>query len=86
MITVVVKNGAEPVLYAESGASGEVPVSPLTHLVDTTAAGDSFNAGFFARHAAGDTITQGIAYACALSRTIVQERGALVAVDPASLT
>ncbi len=86
VVTVVVKNGADPVLYAEGGASGEVAVTPLTDLADTTAAGDSFNAGFFARHAAGDSIAQGIAYACALSRAVVQQRGALVVVDPASLT
>ncbi|MEL7181898.1 MAG: PfkB family carbohydrate kinase, partial [Pseudomonadota bacterium] len=86
VVTVVVKNGADPVVYAEGGASGEVAVTPLTQLVDTTAAGDSFNAGFFARHAVGDSIADGIAYACALSRAVVQERGALVAIDPASLT
>lgn len=83
-ITVIVKNGADPVLYAEGSAYAEVPVTPVDTLVDTTAAGDSFNAGVFARHAAGDTIANGIAYACALSRTVVQQRGALVPIDPAT--
>ncbi|MCC1491789.1 sugar kinase [Cognatishimia sp. F0-27] len=83
--TVIVKNGADPVLYAQGNTSGEVPVTPVDALVDTTAAGDSFNAGVFARHAAGDSITEGIAYACALSRAVVQQRGALVPVDLARL-
>ena len=84
-ISVIVKNGADPVLFAEGGSYGEVAVTPVATLVDTTAAGDSFNAGVFARHAAGDTIANGIAYACAMSRAVVQHRGALVTIDPATL-
>lgn len=76
--TVIVKNGSNPVLYVDGMKHGEVAVSPVEKLVDTTAAGDSFNAGVIARHAAGDAIAKGIAYACALSRTVVQHRGALV--------
>lgn len=81
-VTVIVKNGADPVLYAEGSSYAEVPVTAVQTLVDTTAAGDSFNAGIFARHATGDTLADGIAYACALSRQVVQSRGALVAFDP----
>ena len=84
-ITVVVKNGADPVHYAEAERRGSYPISPIRQLVDTTAAGDSFNAGIFARHGAGDSLEQGIAYACALSGQVVQGRGALVPVDVDSL-
>lgn len=84
-ITVVVKNGHDPVLYAEANLRGEVPVTPVDALVDSTAAGDSFNAGLFARHAAGDCLAAGTEYACALSRQVVQQRGALVPIDPATL-
>lgn len=84
-MTVIVKNGANPVLYAEGGTYAEIAVTPVDTLVDTTAAGDSFNAGVFARHAAGDTIANGIAYACAMSRAVVQHRGALVPIDPTTL-
>ena len=83
--TIIVKNGADPVLYVNGSARSEVAVAPVETLVDTTAAGDSFNAGVFARHAAGDIISDGVAYACALSSAVVQQRGALVPVDPASL-
>jgi len=42
---------------------------------DTTAAGDSFNAGFLA--ASGDTQAQ-VAAACALAGRVIQGAGALV--------
>lgn len=77
--TIVVKNGADPVVYMEGAQSGEVPVRAVAQLVDTTAAGDSFNAGLFAGHAAGASLQEGITYACALSRQVVQAKGALVA-------
>ncbi len=76
--TVVVKNGEAAVLFAEGATFGEVPVTALDRVTDTTAAGDSFNAGLFAGHAAGKSLPEGIAYACALSRVVVQHKGALV--------
>jgi len=84
--TVIVKNGAEPVLYVDQTGTGEIAVTPVDTLVDTTAAGDSFNAGVFARLAAGDTTAQAISYACAVSRSVVQHRGALVELDPNTLS
>ena len=85
-VTVVVKNGAGSVLYAEGHNRAEVHVSPLDNVVDTTAAGDSFNAGMFAGHAAGKSLEEGIRYACALSRQVIAQRGALVPVDLSILT
>ena len=79
-VTVIVKNGADPVHFVEGGTSAAVPVDALSKVTDTTAAGDSFNAGLFAGHAAGLPPAEGIAYACALSRIVVQHRGALVDV------
>ncbi|SFR14680.1 2-keto-3-deoxygluconate kinase [Poseidonocella sedimentorum] len=81
-VTVIVKNGRDPVFYSETAQQGEIPVTPAEEVVDTTAAGDSFNAGVFARHAAGDSLAVGIRYACALSRAVVQQRGALVPLLP----
>lgn len=84
-VTVVVKNGTDPVVYAEGNTSGKVLVTAVGSPVDTTAAGDSFNAGLFAGHAAGDQLEKGISFACALSREVVKHRGALVPIDPAGL-
>ena len=84
--TVVVKNGADPVLFCDPTTSADHPVAPVEALVDSTAAGDSFNAGIFAGLAAGHSLAEAVANACALSRAVVQHRGALVAVDPGDLT
>ena len=83
--TVVVKNGADAVLFADKGAFGEVSVAALDTVVDTTAAGDSFNAGIFAAMTAGAPLDCGIETACALSRVVIAHRGALVPVDTAAL-
>jgi 2-dehydro-3-deoxygluconokinase len=83
--TIVVKNGEAPVLYAEGSQIGEVPVVPVSNVIDTTAAGDSFNAGVFAGHAMGMSLHNGITYACSLSREVVQKKGALVDINPAAL-
>lgn len=84
-VTVLVKNGAEAVLYAEDGRFGEIPVEASDVVVDTTAAGDSFNAGVFASHVAGNPLDKGIRFACALSREVIGQRGALVEIDPVAL-
>lgn len=78
--TVIVKNGADSVLYRQGTARGTVPVSPVAELVDSTAAGDSFNAGVLAALARGQSLEDAIAQACALSREVVQRKGALVPV------
>ena len=55
--------------------------APVADLVDTTAAGDSFNAGFLTGYANGSTIQDSVAFACKLARAVVQQRGALVPIE-----
>ncbi|MEL6689006.1 MAG: sugar kinase [Pseudomonadota bacterium] len=78
--TIVVKNGAAAVEYLADGERGQVAVKALSSVVDTTAAGDSFNAGVFAGLAKGDSLPEAIAQGCALARHVVQGKGALVAL------
>lgn len=83
--TVVVKNGAERVWYRDRGRQGSVGVPALDSVVDTTAAGDSFNAAILAGHVAGASLEASIALACRLAGQVVQGKGALVPVDRAFL-
>jgi 2-dehydro-3-deoxygluconokinase len=45
---VIFRRGAEKTLVADDGESFAVPVPRATHIIDTTGAGDAFNAGFIA--------------------------------------
>ena len=51
---IVVKNGPNSALVAAGGSSEFVPVPEVVVPVDTTAAGDSFNAAYIAARLAGD--------------------------------
>lgn len=79
--TVVVKNGGGPV-QAWNEKDGAVHFQPVRAetVVDTTAAGDSFNAGFLAAAIAGATLSQAIERASLLAAQVIQKRGALVDV------
>lgn len=75
---VIVKNGPEQILAWEDGKiSRHAPVA-VANIIDTTAAGDSFNAGFLAGHLAGQSIAQSIRAAADLAAKVIQSRGALV--------
>lgn len=75
---VVVKNGGGPIRFGGADGSGIitdlVPETP----VDSTAAGDSFNAGYLAARLAGADCAGAIAAGHALSRRVIGYRGALV--------
>lgn len=79
--TVVVKNGAGEVV-AEDEGEGQAryqPV-PVADVVDTTAAGDSFNAGFLAARLAGQSLEAAIVAGSAVSAKVIRARGALVQI------
>jgi len=77
--TVIVKDGADPVLFQSPDESGSYAVPPIAEVVDTTAAGDSFNAGVFAGLMSRQALSQGVEIASKLAGKVVQSRGALVA-------
>ncbi|KEO60406.1 sugar kinase [Thioclava indica] len=79
--TIVVKNGGDPVCYRQGDTRGNVEVPALSCVVDTTAAGDSFNAAILAGIEANTPLPESIAQACRLAGQVVQGKGALVPVQ-----
>ncbi|WP_299350770.1 sugar kinase [uncultured Shimia sp.] len=77
---IVVKNSAQPVVFQKSGQRGEVDVEPVSQIVDTTAAGDSFNAGVLASILRQGDLETGIRHGCQLAGHVVRHKGALVPV------
>jgi 2-dehydro-3-deoxygluconokinase len=75
---VVVKNGPNSALVAAGGTSEFVPVPEVVVPVDTTAAGDSFNAAYLAARVGGKAPNDAAAAAHVLAGQVIRHRGALI--------
>lgn len=76
---LVVKRGAQPTLVRATGQPWQVvPVTPVATPVDTTAAGDSFAAGYLAQRLAGVAAAPAAAFGNRLAGRVIQHRGALI--------
>lgn len=80
--TVIVKDGAASVT-AENKGENAIKVRPsiIENVVDSTAAGDSFNAGFCAAYFAGAPLAAAIEAGANLAGQVVQAHGALVETE-----
>ncbi|HLQ18184.1 MAG TPA: sugar kinase [Tabrizicola sp.] len=78
---VVVKNGAAPVLLDAGGRQARIPQPTVVKPVDTTAAGDSFNAGWLAARLTGACATSAVTQGHAIAARVIRHRGALMPMD-----
>jgi len=78
---VVVKNSGGEILAADSDGNRYNHIPDLIdNPIDTTAAGDSFNAAFLATYLTGSNIEASLKSGCNQSAKTIQNRGALVNV------
>jgi 2-dehydro-3-deoxygluconokinase len=75
---IVIKNGPNSALVAAAGAQEFVPVPEVVVPVDSTAAGDGFNAGYLAARLAGRNPAQAASDAHRLAGDVIRHHGALV--------
>ncbi|HEX2511811.1 MAG TPA: sugar kinase [Xanthobacteraceae bacterium] len=75
---IVVKNGPSSALVSAGGQTEQVPVPEVVVPVDTTAAGDSFNAGYLAARLSGDNPVKAVTAAHRLAAEKVRHRGAII--------
>jgi 2-dehydro-3-deoxygluconokinase len=75
---VVVKHLRPGCLVSDRSSATLVPTTPAAVLVDTTAAGDSFAAGYLAARATGGSLVDAAIAAHRLAGRVVQHRGAII--------
>ncbi|MBT9386185.1 sugar kinase [Pseudooceanicola sp. CBS1P-1] len=74
---VVVKNGGGPMVLGTPQGITALPPLPRVDPVDTTGAGDSFNAGYLARRLAGAPPGEAVAEGHRVASAVIGVRGAL---------
>lgn len=79
--TVVIKNGAGAVHYLHEGFSHHIDPPEVGEIIDTTSAGDSFNAGFFAGLDRATSMEDLIRSASRVAGQVIGRKGALVPLD-----
>lgn len=78
---IVIKRGAQECLVAINGETISVPANLIENVVDTTAAGDSFSAGYLAKRLTGGNPFESAQSGHLLAGTVIQHRGAIIPRD-----
>ncbi|WEM44943.1 sugar kinase (plasmid) [Photobacterium sp. DA100] len=75
---IIIKRGAEDCLVITAEGCQSVAATRVENVVDTTAAGDSFSAGYLATRLTGGNTEQAAQNAHLLAGTVIQHQGAII--------
>lgn len=78
---IVIKNGADGCLVHADGKQLMVPAQQVTEVVDTTGAGDSFNAGYLAARLVGQSPQAAALAGHYLAAEVIRWHGAIIPRD-----
>ena len=78
---VVVKLGSDGAMWSHAGSQGIVAGNKVEQVVDTTAAGDSFNAGYLAAWCAEQSMADCCAWGNSLAAQVIQHQGAVIPTE-----
>jgi len=80
---VVIKRGAQPTLVKSREMQEwiSVPTLHVVKVIDTTAAGDSFAAGYLSRRLIGQTPQQAAEFGNRVAAKVIQHRGAIIPIE-----
>ncbi|MGF1680322.1 sugar kinase [Photobacterium minamisatsumaniensis] len=75
---IIIKRGADDCLVVTNSGCTSVAATRVNNVVDTTAAGDSFSAGYLAKRLTGGDMQQSALNAHKLAGTVIQYQGAII--------
>ncbi|MGF1907699.1 sugar kinase [Aliivibrio salmonicida] len=79
---VVVKLGSKGAMWSIStGDFGHIDAEPVKTLIDTTAAGDSFNAAYLAAYSQGASMAESCRWGNRLASQVIQHQGAIIPIE-----
>jgi 2-dehydro-3-deoxygluconokinase len=80
---MVIKRGADSTLVRETPDASwqSITTERVEHVVDTTAAGDSFAAGYLSRRLIGESAFLSAEFGNKVAARVIQHRGALIPLD-----
>ena len=75
---IILKRGAQDTVIINEGAQSTIPVPPVLDVIDTTGAGDSFNAGYLAARLQGADAEDAVRAGNRCASIIIRHRGAVI--------
>ncbi|CAH0528693.1 sugar kinase [Vibrio hippocampi] len=78
---IAIKRGSKDCLVIADEQANYVATKPVANVVDTTAAGDSFSAGYLAKRLTGGSAIEAAAVGHKVAGTVIQHQGAVIPKD-----